>query len=100
MTTKGPETCWTHWSAYVTPVGVDPFLQDTPFTIRVCLFTGFAGRVRTVYYGQGKQIQAGSISSAIMAIGQAIALATNTNPTKIVGFDKLLPCLQQMLDGF
>jgi hypothetical protein len=29
-----------------------------------------------------------------------IALATNTNPTKIVGSDKLLPRLQQMLDGF
>ena len=27
-------------------------------------------------------------------------MATNTNPTKIVGSDKLLPCLQQMLDGF
>jgi hypothetical protein len=35
-----------------------------------------------------------------MAVGQAIALATNTNPTKIVGSDKLLPRLQQMLDGF
>ena len=41
-----------------------------------------------------------SVSSAITAIGQAIALATNTNPTKIVGSDKLLPRLQQMLDGF
>ncbi len=59
------------------------------------------GRVRTGYYGQGKQIQAGSVvSSAITAVGQAIALATNTNPTKIVGSDKLLPRLQQMLDGF
>jgi hypothetical protein len=35
-----------------------------------------------------------------MAIGQVIALATNTNPTKVVGSDKLLPRLQQMLDGF
>ena len=41
-----------------------------------------------------------SVSSAITAIGQAIALATNTNPTKIVGSDKLLPRLQLMLDGF
>ena len=81
-------------------MGVDPFLQDTPFTIRVRLLTGFAGRVRTGYYGQGKQIQAGSVSSAVTAVGQAIALATNTNPTKIVGSDKLLPRLQQMLDGF
>ncbi len=29
-----------------------------------------------------------------------IVLATNTIPTKIVGSDKLLPCLQQMLNGF
>jgi hypothetical protein len=47
-----------------------------------------------------KQVQAGSISSAITAIGQVIALATNTNTTKLVGSDKLLPCPQQMLDGF
>jgi len=81
-------------------MGVDPFLQDAPFTIRVRLLTGFAGRVCTGYYGQGKQIQAGSVSSAITAVDQAIALAKNTNPTKIVGSDKLLPRLQQMLDGF
>jgi hypothetical protein len=81
-------------------MGVDPFLQDTPFTNRVRLLTGFVGRVRTGYYGQGKQIQAGSVSSAITAIGQAIALATNTNPTKKLGSDKLLSRLQQMLDDF
>jgi hypothetical protein len=80
-------------------MGVDPFLQDIPFTVQVCILKGFAGQVRTGYYGQEKQVQAGSVS-AIMAIGQVIGLATNTNPTKIVGFDKLLPRLQQMLDGF
>jgi hypothetical protein len=30
-------------------MGVDPFLQDTPFTIRVCLLTDFLGLVRTGY---------------------------------------------------
>ncbi len=35
-----------------------------------------------------------------MAIGQAIALATNTNPTKVVGSDHPIPRLKQMLDGF
>jgi len=98
--TKGRESCWGRWASYVGPVGVDPYLQDTPFTIRVRLLSGFAGRVRTGYYGRGQQVQAGSVSSAITAVGQAIALATNTNPTKIVGSDKLLPRLQQMLDGF
>jgi hypothetical protein len=81
-------------------MGVDPFLQDNSFTIRVRLLTGFAGCIRTGYYSQGKQIQAGSVSSTITAIGRAVAMATNTNPTKVVGSDKLLPCLQQMLNGF
>jgi hypothetical protein len=99
-TTKGRETCWERWAAYVAPMGVDHYLQDTPFTMRVCLLTGFAGRVRTGYYGRGQQIQAGSISSTITSVGQTIALATNTNPTKIAGSEKLLPRLQQMLDGF
>ncbi len=97
-TTKGRETCWGLWAAYVAPMGVDPFLQDTSFSVRVCLLKGFAGHVRTGYYGRGKQVQAGSVSSAITAVGQAIVLATNTNPTKIVGSNKLLPRLQQMLD--
>ena len=81
-------------------MGVDPYLQDTPFTTRVRLLSGFAARVRTGYYGRGKQVQAGSVSGAITSVGQEISLATNTNPTKIVGSDKLLPRLQQMLDGF
>ena len=81
-------------------MGVDPYLQDTPFTTRIRLLSGFAARVRTGYYGCGKQVQAGSVSGAITSVGQEISLATNTNPTKIVGSDKLLPRLQQMLDGF
>ena len=81
-------------------MGVDPYLQETPFTIRVRLLSGFAGRVWTGYYDRGKQVQACSISSAITAIGQAVALATNTNLTKKVGSEKLLPRIQQMLDGF
>lgn len=99
-TTKGRENCWERWAAFCAPLGVDPFLQDTTFSNRVGVLKGFAGRVRTGYYGRGKQVQAGSVSSAITSVGQAIALATNTNPTKIVGSEKLLPRLQQMLDGF
>jgi hypothetical protein len=49
-TTKGWESCWARWGAYVAPMGVNPFLQDTPFTVQVCLLKGFAGRVRTGYY--------------------------------------------------
>jgi hypothetical protein len=34
------------------------------------------------------------------AIGQKIVMDTNTNPTKITGSNKFLPCLQELLDGY
>jgi hypothetical protein len=61
---------------------------------------GFAARVRSGYFGRGQQVQASTVSSAITAIGQKITLDTNTNPTKIVGSEKFLPCLQELLDGY
>ena len=35
-----------------------------------------------------------------MAVGQTIALACDSNPTKVVGSERLLPRLQIMLDGY
>jgi hypothetical protein len=32
-TTKGRESCWERWAAYGAPVGVNPYPQDTLFTI-------------------------------------------------------------------
>jgi hypothetical protein len=61
---------------------------------------GFAARVRSGYFGRGQQVQASTVSSAIVAVGQKIALDTNSNPTKITGFKKFLPCLQELLDGY
>ena len=40
------------------------------------------------------------MASALTAIGQTIALEHAVNPIKIAGSDKLLPRLQQMLDGW
>jgi hypothetical protein len=58
-------------------------------------------RVRTGYYGKGMQVRNCTVSSALTAVGQMIALAcNNNNPTKIKGSDKLLPRLQIMLGGY
>ncbi len=35
-----------------------------------------------------------------MAVGQTIPLASNYNPTKVIGSEKFLPALQIMLDGY
>jgi hypothetical protein len=63
------------------------------------VLSGYLARVRTGYYGQGKQVKNCAVSSALMAVGQTITLACNDNPTKVKGSDKLLPRLQVMLDG-
>ncbi len=57
-------------------------------------------RVRTGYFGNGHQVKGCTVSSAITAIGQTVALACDANPTKVVGSKQLLPRLQIMLDGY
>jgi hypothetical protein len=57
-------------------------------------------RVHTGYYGKGKQVKNCTVSSALTAVGQTIALACNDNPTKIYESNKLLPRLQITLDGY
>jgi hypothetical protein len=99
-TSRGRQKYWNQWQKYMAPMGVDPHLQDTSFSKRVQLLSGFAARVRTGYYGTGNQDKNFTVSSAIMAVGQTIALACDANPTKVVGSKCLLPCLQIMLDGY
>jgi hypothetical protein len=79
---------------------VDPYLDHTPFETQVRCLTGFAQQTRTGFYGQGQQVQSSTVSQAITAVGQTIALARNDNPTKVNGSDKFLPALQVMLDGY
>lgn len=90
----------THWTNYVQPLGLDPFLQKTPYTTKIQAISGFAGRMRTGYYGQRRQISAPAVTTAITAVGTTIALATGFNPTRMRGAqDKLVPRLSQMLLG-
>jgi hypothetical protein len=52
------------------------------------------------YYGQGRQVQSSTVTRAITAIGQTIALAYNNNPTKVNGADKILASLQVMIEEY
>jgi hypothetical protein len=82
-------------------LGVDPYLQDTRYKHRVRLLTGFAAAVRSGYYGRGRTVTAATVSTALTAVGQTVALAVGVNPTKVLGGDnKLLPRLSQTLDGW
>ncbi len=99
-TTKNRATHWRHWTNYVRPLGLDPYLQGVGYTTRVHVLTGFAARIRRGAYGRGKRVQAGTVVGALTAVGQEIALACGENPTKVIGSEKLLPQLQQTYDGW
>ena len=79
---------------------MDPYLSQVPFQDSVRLLTGFAARVRSGYYGRGHQVSAGTVSKAITAVGQTIALERGVNPTKLENASGLLPQLAQTLDGW
>ena len=85
---------------YVQPLGVDPYLQIIPFGLRCRCLMGYAARVRSGYFGKGKQVQASSVTSAITAVGKKIAMDTNTNPTKLMGSEQFIICIQELLDGY
>ena len=99
-TSLARETRWQNWTTYLAPMGFDPYLQSTTFEQRIRGLTGFAQRVRTGYYGRGRQVQAATVTGAITAVGQTISMAVGHNPTKVIGSDKFLPALQIMIDGF
>jgi hypothetical protein len=99
-TSNKREMRWKNWCAYVKHLGVDPYLQQTPYSKRVRCLTGFAARTRTGFYGQRRQVQSSTVTGAITAVGQTIALACNENPTKVLGSEKFLPALQIMIDGY
>jgi hypothetical protein len=95
-TTQNRKTHWANWTKYVQPLGLDPFLQGVCYTTKLRVLPGFVARVRRGLYGQGKQVQTGTIVGALTAIGQEILLACGENPTKVTGSIKLIPKLQQI----
>ena len=81
-------------------MGFDPYLQSTTFEQRIRSLTGFAQRIRTGYYGRGRQVQAATVTGAITAVGQTISLAIGHNPTKVSKVDTFLLALQVMINGY
>ncbi len=99
-TSLAREAHWQNWTTYVKPMGINPYLQSTTFKRRMQSLTGFAQQTRTGYYGRGRQVQAATVTGAITAVGQTISMVIGNNPTKAIGFDKFLPALQIMIDGY
>ena len=72
-------------------MGLDPRLQDEPFSHRARALTGYAARVRTGYYSHGRQVRVGSVSSVIAAVGKETVMVHGLNLCKTSGSEKLIP---------
>jgi hypothetical protein len=45
-TAKRRKSHWEHWRTYIEPLGLDTYLQNTPFHHRIRAITGFASQIR------------------------------------------------------
>ena len=79
-TTKAREKYWQKWCQYAKKVKVDPLLQSTHPLIRDLVLTAFAARVRTGFYGKGRQIRVQGVTDARSAISKTIELAGLKSP--------------------
>ena len=95
---------WQHWTKLAGIMGVDPYLDpgNVTYNERVRALTVFGAAVRSGVYGNRKRTASATVSSAISAVGQEIAMAggTDFNPVKISGTDKFLQPIDRMLKGF
>ena len=99
-TTKKREKYYANWSEYVRPLRMEPDLSNAEYTDQQRALSGFAARVKTGFYGNRGQVQAGTASGALTAVGQTIALDRGTNPTKLKGSEKFTPRLGQVIAGW
>ena len=90
---------WDHWCEYTQPLGFDPYMQQEPHKRIVRVASGFAGRVRTGYYGRKRQVSCARVQVAMRAIGQTCELDLNRNPLYRAP-EKYLKQLEIMFAGF
>ena len=103
-TSRVSDKYWRHWVKLARIMELDPYLDPraVSYNERVRALTIFGAAVRQGLYGNGKQTASGTVSTAISAIGQEIAMAggSDFNPVKISGTDKFLHPIDRMLKGF
>ena len=79
-TAKSRIRYWNKWQSYASLFRIDPFLQNVPPLERDIVVTAFAARVRSGYYGRGKQVSTGEVRTALAAISKTIELVGERSP--------------------
>ena len=79
---------------------VDPHLANCSSNIeRNIILTAFAARVRTGFYGRGRQITVGEVAKALAAISKTIELAGETSPVYRAHNKYTLP-VERLIEGY
>jgi hypothetical protein len=101
-TTKTKEKYRQVWIEYCEPLGVDPTLapETTPFQTKINTIMCFTGRVKSGWYGHGRQVANGTVTSALTAVGQAFSVDDRGNPLKPHGSQDYHYAVKVMLDGW
>ena len=72
---KTREKYWAHWKNYTTLYRKDPYLKTCSNAEQIIIVTAFAARVRTGYYGKGKQVTVQTVAQALAAVTKTCELA-------------------------
>ena len=99
-TSKARKAYWRKWCLHCQLVQVDPQLQGISFDDKCNTALSFAAAIRTGRYGGGRQVRAGTVSSALAAVNTTIALAIDRQPLKVQGGKEFIPVLAQTLAGW
>ena len=90
---------WRHWCEFL-PASVDQYLQTVEPAEGLVLIQIFARRVRKGLCGRGQQVQAGSVQTAIGAVGKTIELAGYMNPLHRPGTTNYHAALKMQIEGY
>jgi hypothetical protein len=79
---KARATHWHNWSAWCSCFNFNKFLLGTPREQHAHMIMAFAARVRSVAFGNGKQVGCQSVATALRHVSQTLVLASYGDPRR------------------
>ena len=99
-TTQQRQRYWTHWVRYTNLFGINRYLGGCANnTEKNVVITAFAARVRTGYFGRGRQVSVGEVAKALAAVSKTIELAGETSPIYRAPNKYTYP-VERLIEGF
>jgi len=98
-TQKTRKHYWQHWLDFI-PSSVNPYLQNVDVGKQLMVLQAFARWTREGAFGQGQQVHAGSMQTALCAIAKTIELVGHANPLHKFGTTNYLAALTMQTKAY